>query len=89
VAPSHRLALDIRNSYGSGTGLPTSNYAGRNGIDDRNDLGGLNLSVVPKVFIECGNMRNSADAALLVSPDFRGRAAQALAAGLSQFLSGR
>ena len=24
----------------------------------RSDLGGLNLSRVPKVFIECGNMRN-------------------------------
>ena len=29
---------------------------------------GTNLSTVPKVFIECANMRNPTDAALLVSP---------------------
>jgi len=32
---------------------------GKDGIDVRNDLGGLNWSTIPKVFIETGNMRNA------------------------------
>jgi N-acetylmuramoyl-L-alanine amidase len=35
------------------------------GLISRSDLGGLNLSHVPKVFIECGNMRNATDEAML------------------------
>ena len=54
---------------------------------ERSDLGGLNLSNVPKVFIETGNMRNATDASLLESADFRQHAAQALAVGLNQFLA--
>ena len=42
---------------------------------------------VPKVFIECGNMRNAADAARLTSPRFRERVAVALAAGFTAFLN--
>jgi N-acetylmuramoyl-L-alanine amidase len=89
VGPSHRLALDLRDHYGVGSGLPRSTYAGHDGLDDRNDLGGLNLSTVPKVFIECGNLRNPTDAGMLESPSFRQRAAEAIAAGFSGFLSGR
>ena len=40
------------------TGHPYSDYLGEEGIDVRTDLGGLNLSTVPKVFLEVGNMRN-------------------------------
>ena len=53
----------------------------------RSDLGGLNLSDVPKVFVETGNMRSRADARLLESPGFRERIARSIAAGLSRFLS--
>src|SRR3712207_8597199 len=42
----------------------------------RSDLGGLNLSDVPKVFIETGNMQNPRDAALLRQRSFQARAAQ-------------
>ena len=52
----------------------------------RDDLGGLNLSTVPKVLIECGNMRNATDAALLVSPAWQQQAARAIAAGITTFL---
>src|SRR5215469_9673661 len=55
--------------------------------DGRTDLGGLNLSTVPKVFIECGNMRNASDAAKLSSAAFRQRIAVALAAGFTAFLA--
>jgi N-acetylmuramoyl-L-alanine amidase len=88
LAPSHRLALALRGTYASGTGVPTSTYIGHDGLDVRSDLGGLNLSTVPKVFIECGNMRNPTDAALLESPAFRQRAAEALFRGISAFLAG-
>ena len=60
---------------------------GHDALDVRTDLGGLNLSTVPKVFIECGNMRNASDAAKLSSAAFRQRIAVALAAGLTAFLT--
>jgi N-acetylmuramoyl-L-alanine amidase len=87
ISPSRRLGLDVRNAYRRITGEPYANYIGRDGLDVRTDLGGLNLSTVPKVFIECGNMRNAADAARLSSPAFRQRIARALAAGLTAFLA--
>jgi len=87
IGRSGRLAVDIRNAYHRMTGEPYSDYVGQRGLDVRTDLGGLNLSTVPKVFIECGNMRNSADAARLTSPRFRERIALALAAGFTAFLN--
>ncbi|MGI8451735.1 MAG: N-acetylmuramoyl-L-alanine amidase [Streptosporangiaceae bacterium] len=87
IGRSGRLAADIRNAYHRITGEPYSDYVGARGLDVRTDLGGLNLSTVPKVFIECGNMRNSADAVRLTSPRFRERIAVALAAGFTAFLN--
>ena len=87
VAPSHRLALDIRNAYHRITHEPYANYVGNHGLDVRTDLGGLNLSTVPKVFIECANLRNAGDAAKLSSAAFRQRIAAALAAGFTAFLA--
>jgi N-acetylmuramoyl-L-alanine amidase len=87
VTPSHQLALAVRASFLAGTGMPYSTYIGVQGLDTRGDLGGLNLSTVPKVFIECGNMRNAADAGLFTSADFRQLAAQALAQGIEAFLT--
>ena len=86
-AASHRLGLDVRDAY-TATGMPTSTYFGSQGLVERSDLGGLNLSDVPKVVFETGNMRNATDVALLESPDFRQRAAQALATGIARFLAG-
>lgn len=87
IGRSGRLAVDIKNAYHRMTGEPYSDYVGTRGLDVRTDLGGLNLSTVPKVFIECGNMPNSADAARLTSPRFRERIALALAAGFTAFLN--
>ena len=66
-----------------------SNYDGVDGIQPRNDLGGINLTTVPKVFIECANMRNATDAALLVTPSFQQSAACAMAQAITKFLAGR
>ena len=84
---SHRLALAIRKAFAAGTGLPYATYVGVDGLNTRTDLGGLNLSTVPKVLIETLNMRNATDARLCSSDIFRDREAAALARGLEAFLS--
>jgi N-acetylmuramoyl-L-alanine amidase len=86
VAADVALAVALRRAYHAGTGLPTSTYLGRHGIYRSNEYGGTNLSHVPKVFIETGNMQNRGDAAKLESAAFRARIAQALAAGLAAYL---
>lgn len=86
VAQSKKLGIAVRDAYTSGTGVPYSNYLGRDGLDFRSDLGGLNLSTVPKVFIETGNMRNARDAAKLKSPSFRQRIAVSIVQGLQEYL---
>jgi N-acetylmuramoyl-L-alanine amidase len=87
IAPSARLGQAIRDAYHRITGEPYADYVGTAGLDVRTDLGGLNLSTVPKVLIECGNMTNGPDAARLTSPAFRQRIAVGLAAGLTAFLT--
>ncbi len=87
VAPaSNRFGTLLRDSFLT-TGMPVSNYLGTNGIMPRGDLGGLNLSTVPKVFIECGNMRNATDASMMRSDAFQQSAAEAIDTAVVQFLS--
>ena len=88
-AASHRLGVDIAQAFGAGTGMPPSTYYCCNGLIERSDFGGLNLSDVPKILFETGNMRNATDAALFKDPAFRQREAEALAAGLAAFLAGQ
>jgi N-acetylmuramoyl-L-alanine amidase len=85
-ARSHRLGVSVRDAF-LATGMPTSTYYATQGLVERSDLGGLNLSNVPKVFIETANMRNATDASLLESADFRQAAARALAVGLDRYLA--
>jgi N-acetylmuramoyl-L-alanine amidase len=87
VEPSHELALALRASYETATGMPRADYIANGGLDTRDDLGGLNLSTIPKVFIECANLRNAQDAALVQQPAFRQKAAQGIFDGLSQFFA--
>lgn len=87
VAPSRDLGARIAGSFVRATGSAPSNYVGNGtGLVTRQDLGGLNLSTVPKVFIECGNMRDSRDAALLISGAWRQKAAQGISDGITSFL---
>ncbi|WP_405903719.1 N-acetylmuramoyl-L-alanine amidase [Streptomyces sp. NBC_00656] len=89
VGPSRDLGTRIAGLFVRATGSAPSNYIGGNtGLDTRKDLGGLNLSTVPKVFIECGNMRDPKDAALLTSAGWRQKAAQGIADGISSYLNG-
>jgi N-acetylmuramoyl-L-alanine amidase len=86
VAPSAQLGADVDSAFGAATTEPVSTYDGQGGIDVRNDLGGLNLSTVPKVLIECANMRNASDAALIETPQWRQQAAQGITDGITTFL---
>ncbi|MFE2422157.1 N-acetylmuramoyl-L-alanine amidase [Streptomyces hokutonensis] len=89
VAPSAVLGRDIESGYRRATGEQPSNYVGDGtGLVTRKDLGGLNLSTVPKVFLECGNMRDSKDAALLTNGAWRQAAAQGISEGIVSFLRG-
>jgi N-acetylmuramoyl-L-alanine amidase len=87
VGPSAQLGVDVRDAFAAVTGEPVSDYAGVDGIDQRSDLGGLNLSTVPKVLIECANMQNPVDAALTEDPAWRQLAAQGITAGITDFLT--
>jgi N-acetylmuramoyl-L-alanine amidase len=87
VGPSADLGNYIAGKFVRVTGSAPANYIGDgSGIVTRKDLGGLNLSTVPKVFIECGNMRDSKDAALLTSSTWRQKAAQGISDGIVSFL---
>jgi len=87
ITQSNQLALLIRDNYRARTGIPASNYIGTNGINPRSDMGGLNLSTVPKVLLECGNMRNAGDAAMETNPTDRQKMAEGIAAGLAAYLA--
>ncbi|MER6089566.1 N-acetylmuramoyl-L-alanine amidase [Streptomyces bluensis] len=87
VAPSRDLGERVAGRFVRNTGSAPSNYIGDGtGLVTRKDLGGLNLSTVPKVFIECGNMRDSKDAALLTSGAWRQKAAQGISEGIVSFV---
>ena len=83
---SRRLALDTRAALRAHR-LRVANYvAGGDGIDFRADLGTLNLSDVPTVIVELGNMRNRIDARRMTTPHGRQRYADALLGGVRRFL---
>ncbi|WP_306330336.1 N-acetylmuramoyl-L-alanine amidase [Streptomyces venezuelae] len=89
VGPSRELGERIADRFARATGTAPANYLGSGtGLDVRDDLGGLNLSTVPKVFVECGNMRDPKDAQLLTSATWRQKAAQGIADGIATYLKG-
>jgi N-acetylmuramoyl-L-alanine amidase len=89
VESSRDLGERVAGLFVRETGSAPSNYIGDGtGLVVREDLGGLNLSTVPKVFIECGNMRDTKDAALLTSGAWRQKAARGISEGIVSFLHG-
>lgn len=86
IRSSERFGRDVRRAFLSRTSMPESTYDGVHGITHRDDLAGLNLTRVPKVLIECGNMRNATDARLLTSARFQRRIASALTAAIIRFI---
>ena len=86
IASSKRFGRILLHRYTRLTGIPVSNYDGSGGFAPRRDLAGLNLTTVPKVLIECVNMRNAADARRLVRPAFQRLAAKSMAEAITAFL---
>jgi N-acetylmuramoyl-L-alanine amidase len=84
--PSLRLARALRDGLRA-AGLATSNYIGSAGLSPRDDLAGLNLSERPAVLVECGNMRDAAEAATLSSSAGRQRYAAAIADAILGYLA--
>lgn len=87
AAASLRLASSIA-AAAVAEGFPASNTLGSGGLWKRDDLTGLNRSTQPKILIECGNMRNATEAALMSSSSGQQRYARALAQGVINFLNG-
>lgn len=89
IKSSLRFGRDVHAAMRNRTKMPVSDYYGHDGYIRRDDLAGLNLTTEPKVLIECGNMQNAQDAALLVRPSVQRSIARALAAAIIRFLTGR
>lgn len=85
LARSGTLAIAVRKGLLS-VGLPMADYYATNGIVSRIDLGTLNMSNVPAVMVELGNMKNSGDATRMKSTTGRDRYAAGLVAGIRFYL---
>jgi N-acetylmuramoyl-L-alanine amidase len=89
IKSSLRFGRAIHAAMRGRTPMRVSDYYGHDGYIRRDDLAGLNLTTMPKVLIECGNMRNAADARLLVQSRVQRKIASALAAAIVKFLTGK
>jgi N-acetylmuramoyl-L-alanine amidase len=79
---SWAAAMAVRSALRSAD-LPTASYVGGGrGLVRRDDLGTLNLSDVPTVMVELGNMRDPDDAARMTTASGRRQYAEALAAAV-------
>ncbi len=88
IGASQRFGQILLHDFQTITGMPTSTYDGVDGIQPRDNLAGLNLTTVPEVLIETGNMRNATDAAMLTDPSWQRLAARAIARAISTYLTG-
>ncbi len=83
---SLRVAAVVRGAL-EDAGFARATYvAGGDGLDLRTDLATLNLSQMPAVLVELGNMRDAGDAAVMTSPAGQERFASALASGVRRWL---
>ncbi len=89
IAASEQFGADVRAAMLQDTPMPESDYYGTDGVISRDDLAGLNLTTVPKVLVECGNLPNPTDASLLQSPSFQQQLARAFTAAITEFLAGQ
>ena len=88
AGPARELATALRDALRTG-GFPDSDYIGRDGLSPRADLAGLNHATRPTALVECANMRNPDEAAVLSSAEGRERYAAAIADGVLAFLGPR
>jgi N-acetylmuramoyl-L-alanine amidase len=85
AGPSVQFARIMRDQM-QASGIPPANYIGQDGLYGRSDLAGLNLAQYPSVLVECGNMKNPVDSALMESPEGRQKYADAVVKGIAGFL---
>ncbi len=85
-ASSARLARSVRAGLVARRFVVANYVAGGDGLDVRSDLGTLNLSDVPTVMVELGNMRNPDEARVMTSSAGRARYARGLVTGVRGFL---
>ncbi|MHA6628334.1 N-acetylmuramoyl-L-alanine amidase [Pseudonocardia sichuanensis] len=85
AGPALQLAHVLRDALRAG-GFPDSDYIGDDALSARADLAGLNHATRPTVLVECANMRNAEEAALVSAPEGRARYAAAIAEGVLAFL---
>jgi N-acetylmuramoyl-L-alanine amidase len=88
AGPSVQLARVMRDQMQT-SGIPPATYIGEDGLYGRADLAGLNLAQYPSVLVECGNMKNAVDSALMESPEGRQKYADAVVKGIAAFLGGQ
>ncbi len=86
AGPSVQYARIMRDQM-QASGIPPANYIGQDGLYGRSDLAGLNLAQYPSILVECGNMKNPVDSALMESADGRQKYADALVRGVAGFLA--
>ncbi|WP_307831904.1 N-acetylmuramoyl-L-alanine amidase [Prauserella cavernicola] len=82
--PANRLATTVLDAMAAE--FPVADYIGEGGLSGRDDLAGLNLSEVPAVLVECGNMRNPDEASVMSTPEGRQRYADAITEGVLAYL---
>ncbi len=83
--PSVQFAKVMRDQLAA-SGIPPATYIGQGGLNPRSDIAGLNLAQFPSVLVECGNMKNPVDSALMKSPEGRQKYADAIVRGIAGFL---
>ncbi|MEE6177191.1 Rv3717 family N-acetylmuramoyl-L-alanine amidase [Mycobacterium sp. 050134] len=86
AGPSVQYARIMRDQL-QASGIPPANYIGQDGLYGRSDLTGLNLAQYPSILVECGNMKNPADSALMESAEGRQKYADAMVRGIAGFLA--
>jgi N-acetylmuramoyl-L-alanine amidase len=85
AGPSVQFARIMRDQLRA-SGIPPANYIGRDGLNGRPDLAGLNHAQYPAILVELGNMKNPADVALITSAEGRQKYAAAVVKGIAGFL---
>lgn len=85
AGPSVQFAQTMRDQL-SASGIPPATYIGSGGLNPRSDIAGLNLAQFPSILVECGNMKNPVDSALMKSPDGRQKYAEAIVRGIAAYL---
>ncbi|MDH6196507.1 N-acetylmuramoyl-L-alanine amidase [Mycobacterium frederiksbergense] len=85
AGPSVQFAQTMRDQI-SASGIPPATYIGSGGLDARSDIAGLNLAQYPSILVECGNMKNPVDSALMKTPDGRQKYAEAIVRGIAAYL---